>query len=271
VQTRGYSRLAPVMLQLHWIRGYGDASGLNAKISASKLGLLSDVDPENPTGEIRGTGKDTQGNTTISAKPGSFQYIGAKKLWQWDPKYPMGEHEMFMRQSIREVAAGVSESYSALSGDYSQHNFSSQRGEAENIRRNYMGEQNSMVQTLNNRVFGWIIEGAIMKGILKLAKYQEKENVMKPCWMPPRWDYINPVDESNATRSDLEALIVSPFEVAARKGRRYEDVLRDTRTARKLEQKYGVAPVYGKTGNVSTETPATAPAPAPAQSQPIAE
>lgn len=264
-QTRGFTKLAPVMLQLHWMRGYGDASVLNAKISASKLGLLSDVDPENPTAEIIGTGKDTKGNTTIKALPGSFQNIGAKKLWQWDPKYPHGEHEMFMRQCLREIAGGVSASYSALSGDYSQHNFSSQRGESENVRRNYIGEQESMITHLNDPIFKWLIEGAIMTGHLKLQRFSDHEKVMRHVFIGPRWDYINPVDETNATRSDLEAALTSPFEVAARKGRSYEDILRDRRAARKLEKKYGETPVYGKTGNVSTDalTPATPPAPAP--------
>lgn len=253
-QTRGFSRFAPILLQLTWYRDFSNYSVINAKISAAKLGLLSDIDPTNPMLEIPKTGKDAKKNITISAKPGSFQDIGSKKLWQWDPKFPHEQQEPFARVMLREIASGAFESYSSLSGDYSQHNFSSQRGEAESIHRAKKAEQQSMIETIDLRIFEWMLEGAMMKGLLKISSYQTPEEYNKPYFAGPSWDYINPVDESNAVRSDLEACLVSPFEVAAKKGRKYEDILRDRAEAIRLEKKYGVVPVYGKTGNLSMES-----------------
>ncbi len=260
-QTRGFSRFAPILLLLTWYRDFTTNSVLNAKISAAKLGLLSDVDPTNPMGELPGTGKDAKKNITVSAKPGSFQDIGSKKLWQWDPKFPHEQHEPFSRVILREIASGAFESYSSLSGDYSQHNFSSQRGEAESIHRAKKSEQQSMIEAIDLRIFEWMLEGAVMKGLLKVSSLQPLEQFNKPYFAGPSWDYINPVDESNAVRSDLEACLVSPFEIAAKKGRKYEDILRDRQEAMRLEKKYGVMPVYSKTGNISNEQPAAMPAP----------
>lgn len=277
-QTRGYTRMSAVMLLMSWMKEYNRANVLNAKFTARKLGFLSDLSPEDPADNLTSDTKDTtetesvQGNVATQTRPSisgeelTFTYIGNTKLEKWEPDYPHQQHEMFNRVSTRDIATALGLAYCSLSGDYSNSTWSSARTELDVERHNWMHEQQVMVDVVDMRVFSWWLELALMKGAIKGFRYSDFDRLNKPYFIGPRWDYINPVDESNALRSDLEAQIISPFDVAAKKGRKLEDIYRDIDEAHKLRMKFNIPdPVYGKSGITSTglEPPPAKPAEIP--------
>jgi lambda family phage portal protein len=264
-QGRGYTRMANVILMLTWLKDYNRASVLNAKFTARKLGFLSDVNPEDPAENFNSDSNENtpkeniQGETQTPKRPAisgeelTFTYIGNTKLEKWDPTYPHEQHEPFNRVTVRDIATGLNVAYCSLSGDYTSSTWSSTRTELDVERNGWRDEQYLMIDAADLRVFSWWLELALMKGAIPGFRYKDFDRLNKPYFFGPCWDYINPVDESNALRSDLEAQIISPYDVAAKKGRRLEDIYRDFASAARLRKKIGVPePVYGKTVNQST-------------------
>lgn len=258
-QTRGFTPMAPVMLMLHWVRGYGNASVLNAKISAAKLGFFTEKDPNETTGEL-GTGKKADGTPTINAKAGSFSRLGKNlDLLKWDPQYPHDQHKPFMQVTLAEIASGIHESYSALSGDWSQHNFSSQRGEMEPIRKHKKAEQQEMIDDMDMVVFDWFLEGALMKNQLPSYNFTSQEKIRKPIFWGPNWDYIQPLDDIQAIRMAMESGVESPYDVAAKKNRKLEDIYQDIADAKELAEEMGITLIWGKSDIVAGSKEVAAP------------
>lgn len=274
-QGRGYTRMANVILMMTWMKDYNRASVLNAKFSARKLGFLTDANPEDPIDKVESDTTDTatkenasgqesaQSRPAISGEELTFTNIGSQKLEKWDPQYPHEQHEMFNRVSWRDIATGLNVAYCSLSGDYSNSTWSSSRTELEVERKGWKHEQRVMIETIDEPIFEWWLEIALIKGAIPGFRFTDFQRLNKPYFTGPSFDYINPVDESNALRSDLEAQFISPFDVAAKKGKRPEDVYREIDAARRLRKKFNLPdPVYGNSGKAST---GLEPMPAPAE------
>ncbi|MBW7887447.1 MAG: phage portal protein [Bacteroidetes bacterium] len=277
-QSRGYTRMANVILMLTWLKDYNRASVLNAKFSARKLGFLRDITPEDPsetfssdkessetTESADGQTQSTQNRPAVSGEELTFTYIGNTQLEKWDPQYPHPQHEMFNRVALRDIAIGLNVAYCSLAGDYSNSTWSSARTELDVERNNWLHEQQIMIDTVDTKIFTWWLELALLKRAIGTFTFRDYDRLNKPYFYGPRWEYINPVDESNALRSDLEAQFISPFDVAAKKGKRLEDVYRDINAAAKLRKKFNITePTYGATANKATGME-------PSQTKPAAE
>jgi lambda family phage portal protein len=264
-QSRGFSRMANVLLLLTWQKQYNEAHVLNAKFSARKLGFIVDANPEDPAEKVLSDATDTQttenlsGQEETTSRPAisgealTFTDIGSKRLEKWDPAFPSDANEMFNRVMDRDIARGLNLAYCSFAGDYSNSTWSSARTELDVERKGWKHEQQLMVEMVDNRVYAWWLELALMKRAIPGFTIKDFERLNKPYFSGPSFEYINPLDESAALRSDVEAQFISEFDVAAKKGKRLEDVYRDKRSAARLRKKYNIPePVYGKTGNVSS-------------------
>lgn len=273
-QSRGYTRMANVILMLNWLKDYNYASVLNAKFSARKLGFLTDANPEDPaeaitsdtndqhTTEAIGGREETDSRPSISGEELTFTDIGNKKLEKWDPTYPHDQHVPFNQVSLRDIATGLNVAYCSLSGDYSNSTWSSARTELDVERNNWTHEQQLMISVVDMTIYGWWLELALQIGAIPGFSYKDFGRLNKPFFYGPTWEYINPVDESAALRSDAEAQFISPYDIAAKKGRRLEDIYRDIQGAARLRKKFKLPdPVYGKgaPATIDANAPMTVP------------
>ena len=248
-QTRGYTRTAPSMLHLHWLKGYENAAVTNARITAGKMGFFGDSKDEE-SDEFEGDGQtaseetqtEEKGDTVIDASPGTFSDIGNKKFFSFDPQYPTQQHEMFIRTTLRGAAAGLGVAYSSLANDYSSANYSSLRAELLVERRMWLNEQQKMVDAVQKKIFGWFLEAALGGPLnLPMSKF---DKLNQPVFTGPRWPWVDPEKDVRAVRLELESLLASPFDVAADRGQDLEQLYRDIREARDLAGDYDLEPVY---------------------------
>jgi lambda family phage portal protein len=238
-QTRGFTRFAPVLLLLHYLDQFEKWSVQNARFGATKGGFFGD-DAGNPDDTLL----DTQDNTKaddieVDIESLSFQHIGSSKFYPWDPKFPVQQHEMFMRTTLRDVASGVGCGYSSLSNDYVGATWSSLRQELYVERRNWLSDQQSLIDLVHMRVFAWWLESALLTGKLGLP-YAKKQKFYQPVFTGPRWPYINPVDETKAKQMSVRTLQQSILDSTAETGETFEQICADYQEAQGIAESYGL-------------------------------
>lgn len=242
-QTRGFTRYASVMLLLHWVSRYEGASVLNANLSAAKMGFFGDGDSEE-TEELTGDGKTESGDIVIEGEPGTFTDIGKKKFFPWDPQYPTAQHEMFIRTTLRGVASGFGCGYSSFANDYVGSTYTSLRAEQFAEQRMWKNEQQKFIDQVQVKVFGWWLSVSLMRHAIMLS-VDKFDKFNQPVFTGPRWISVDPVKDAQAARMDVESLFASPFDIAAQKGERLEQIYQDNEEAQRLAEKHHVKPVYG--------------------------
>ena len=235
-QTRGFTRFAPVLLLLHYLDQFEKWSVQNARFGASKGGFFGDDNAGNPDDTLLET-QDANSNIEVDIESLNFQHIGGSKFYPWDPKFPVQQHEMFMRTTMRDVASGLGCGYSSLSNDYIGASWSSLRQELYVERRNWLSDQQSLIENVHMRIFGWFLESGLMKGTIGLP-YAKKNKFFQPVFTGPRWPYINPVDETKAKNQAVRTLQQSILDSTAETGETFEQICADYQEARNIAESY---------------------------------
>lgn len=115
-QVRGVSWFAPVLTLLHEMQKYQDGQVKRQEIAALFAGILrTDQSAESLESEIG----------TLS--PGSILTIGDDEAMEFTDPPKVDGYEAFMRVTDRTIAAAMGMTYEALTGDYSNVNYTSGR------------------------------------------------------------------------------------------------------------------------------------------------
>lgn len=241
-QSRGITKYAQVMILLHDLDRYEYAVLVNATVSASKMGFFGDGEDE--AEELQGDKSDDE-TITLEAEAGSFNDIGAKKFYPWEPQFPQQQYEMYVRAIHRRIASGWGIAYSSLANDYGEASYSSLRAELLVERENWKTEQQSFIDGVLKPIYSSWLLYELMAGTIKLpiAKYEKFNN---PVFVGPRWPWVDPIKDVEAKKAEIAALFESPFGVIAEKGESsLEQIYQDNAEAAELAKKYNLQPDYG--------------------------
>jgi lambda family phage portal protein len=269
-QTRGITSFAQTILDIFNLGRYENAGLVNATAAASKMGFFGSPEDQEGT-EMTGDTTDAEGNIVIEAEAGTFQDIGNRKFYPWDPQFPQQQHEMYVRSLLRKIASGLGVAYSSLANDYSSANYSSLRAELLVERENWKTEQQSFIDQVLKPVFTAWLEMEILSGSLKLpfSKFAKYNN---PSFIGPRWPWVDPTKDVVAQRMEVESLFKSPFDVVAEKGESsYEQILQDSEEAAELAKKHNLKPVYESKQAVTSDAQTDPTAAPPMPQEPPAE
>jgi len=122
------------------------------------------------------------------------------------------------------IATGVP--YSALAGDHAVYNYTSLRGERQDLLKCLAPRQQRHVRQFASPVVRDIITSAVLAGKLDLPGYfKDPRRYHRGIYLPPGMEPVDPLKESKANRDDMGAKLRSPQEIVARRGRDIEDVL----------------------------------------------
>jgi lambda family phage portal protein len=134
----------------------------------------------------------------LEMNPGSFRYVGPGEDVKFSSPPQSTGYAEFVRESMRAVAAGYGVSYEAMTGDYSQVNFSSGRMGHIEFRRNIdFWRWNILIPLFCDAYFKWFLEWARAKGIDTEGAYVE--------WVPPAHVMIDPAKEIAAEKEAVLA------------------------------------------------------------------
>ncbi len=242
-QTRGISWMSPAMVALHNLKGYVEAAIINARVGASKSGFFRD--PSGDGSEYTGDKTDESGNRVTTVEPGIFEDIGRMDFVPYDPKYPAEQFDPFVKSILRGISSGLGVSFSSLSNDLTEVNFSSIRAGLLEERETWKSLQSWFIETFLNRVYSEWLYMALLTGtvVLPAAKY-DKFNA--PQWTGRRWSWVKPLEEVKAFQEAVKSGFKSATQVVSENGGDIEELYQEIAEEQALAKEYGLSLDFGE-------------------------
>ena len=212
-QYRGIPWLSTPMYRMHMLAGFEEASIINARAGASKMGFLKHRDPERYTGE-----GGSAGGPVEEIAPGMVGHLGSEDDWvPHNPDYPAGEFEQFVRQMLRGVASGLESSYPGLANDLSGVNYNSLRHDALESRDVYMRIQQWFTAAFLKPLWLEWLDRNLLIGIpipragggVRMASGARVEKYRRVRWQGRRWQWVDPAKEIAAIEKAIALKITT--------------------------------------------------------------
>lgn len=226
-QKRGLPWMATSLFRLKQLNGFENAAIVNARIGASKMGVIQWKEGRGPEFD-----DDDLENFHMEAEPGEFPILpeGAE-LKDWSPQYPSGEFAVFNKAMLRGISAGMGVLYNNLANDLEGVNFSSIRQGTLDEREHWKELQQWLIESLIQPVFEAWLPRALLGGHItvkgrplradRLPKYSAVS------WQPRRWAWIDPSADVTASVLSKNNLLQSPGAIIREQGRDPGNVWRE--------------------------------------------
>jgi lambda family phage portal protein len=264
-QTRGEPWMHASARRFNDMDGYSEAEIVRARSQANMSGGIETPEDSDAFGELQ-----DDGSVEMESEAGVFKRLNpGEKLVMPSPTAPNPAFDAFMRNLLREVAAGTGPSYESISRDYSQSNYSSSRMGILEDRDMYRSFQWGFIRDFRQRLHKiWMQQAVLSRAIESITVEQYALDARKfqaVRYKPRGWTWIDPTTEVEAYKMAVESgfTTVSDVIAATSGGQDFEDVM----TAREQELE-----LMEEKGLVFTTSPEVydkeVPAPPPRNSEP---
>ena len=191
-QTRGVTAFASAIMRLNNLKGFEEAEIIAARASSAMMGFVRTPDQELFED---GTFED---QSVLDFSPGSIRRLAPGEDMQFfSPTRPDDAFTPFVAQMLRAVAAGVGCSYTQVSSDFSQSNYSSSRLELIETRAHYRTLQQYMIDTLCQPIYEKWIEMAVMSGVMQMPAFDmDPDRYFESKWIAPAAQFVDPQKEA---------------------------------------------------------------------------
>lgn len=241
-QSRGISWLVQSMLRLKHLSGYEEASLINARVGAAKMGFFQSEMGE----EYIGSATDEDKNVEVSAEPGSFEQLPpGVKFQSFEPDFPQQQYSDYVKACLRGISSGLGVSYNLLANDLEGVNYSSIRAGLLDERENWKHLQNWFIINFLEVLFKNWLEMALLTNSVSLP-FSKIEKFNKPEFIGRRWAWVDPKSDIEAKLLELNAGFATATQVAAEMGKDLEDIYKDLKREKDLREKYGLSFDTGK-------------------------
>lgn len=227
-QARGIPWMHSAMTRLFQVGKYEEAELLAARLGACKVAAI--VDSKSPSEEEYQARQATKknGKLEVNVEPASIWDLrgkGTLETLKWDhPNVNFGE---FTGAMLRGAAVGMDVSYSGLTGDLRQVNFSSMRHGVLEEREGWRVLQTFAIQHFYKPVFAdWLVM-AVTTGQVELPSQLPLELVLESAtWIPRGWDWVDPEKDVNADMKGCGAGFETLQRICAKRGLDWREVLK---------------------------------------------
>jgi lambda family phage portal protein len=251
-QLRGISGFASGVLLAHDLSEYLDAEIDTAKMAAKYLAFVK-RDPATRNSTLTdGTGDD-EGKKIDEIDNAIIEYLSAGEdiTIATNPK-PGSNFPPTVKLLLRLFAATTNVPYELLSFDYEGLTYSSSRISRNDFTRFLRPEIARHTRQFCNPVFYSFMESAVVSQKLVLPGfYANPARYLAAEWQPPGHEHVDPLRESKALISEVDALLRSPQEIAAARGRDYATILKEIEQAKKLIKAAGLEPIIDSTSTAN--------------------
>jgi lambda family phage portal protein len=231
-QMRGRPWLASIIVKLRELDQYEDAELVRKKTAAMFGGFITET--MNAEGAAAGTlfgrqlsSPDVNANDIIALEPGTFPVLPVGKAVEFSKPADVGiTYDVWIKQQLREVAAGMGITYEQLTGDLSGVNYSSIRAGLLEFRRrvNQLQHQIIIYQFCRPIARRWM-DTAVLCGALRIPDYfQKRRQYLRILWRPDGWAWVDPVKDQLAEQMAIRNGFKSRARVVAEKGDDVENV-----------------------------------------------
>lgn len=216
-QLRGVSRFAPALVKLFLLDQYDDAELDRKKVAAMFVGFV-----RRPERDFDNGGEtDDRGEPLLPLEPGQLQILDdGEDITFSTPADVGGNYEAFQYRTLLQVAAALGLPYANLSADMLKANYSNTRAALLEFRRRIEAFQHSvLVYQLCRAVWARWMDTAVLSGALTLPDYERRRAEYLACsWLPPRWDWVDPLKDIRAEIEAIEAGLKSRTQAIAERG-----------------------------------------------------
>ncbi|MCA0872213.1 phage portal protein [Seohaeicola saemankumensis] len=223
-QIRGLPHVAPAMVRLFLLDQYDDAELDRKKTAAMFAGFITKTAPEDPMmGE---SAADLDGAALASLEPGTMQVLLPGEDVKFSSPADVGSsYEAFQYRTLLAVAASLGLPYHLVTGDVRQANYSSLRAELVEFRRRIGQLQHGvMAHQLCRPIWRRWLETSVLSGAIDVG---DMEAVLPVQWIPPRWDWVDPLKDIQAQVLAMEVGLTSRRKVVEATGYDIEEVDRE--------------------------------------------
>lgn len=247
-QTRGVTRMAPILLKMRDLDDYEEAELVRKGIESCFAAIVTSEDTGN--GLTEGT-TDANGNRIETLGAGLIQYLKPGQEVTFGAPAAGGDYGAYTKTQLRAIASGMGITYEQMTGDLEGVNYSSIRaGLVEFYKTVDMLQWHVLVPMMLQPIWQrWADTAYAVKAIKEKA-------VAIPQWTPPKRQWVDPLKDVNAARNEIGAGITSISETIRARGEDPERVFREISEERKLLAKLGIV-------SDAIATPPKAPEPAP--------
>lgn len=231
-QVRGYPHAVAALRRLKMLHGYEEATLVNARVSAAKMGFL--VPPLD--GESALPDNTDTVDLLDQVEPGIIQELPpGYQFGAFDPGDPTMQFSEFSKAQLRGVAAGLGISYNTLASDLDAVSYSSMRAALLEDRELYKSYQQFLVDTFLKPLYRyWFARTDLAIPASKVA------SARNPIWLMRGWSWVDPLRDVQADVTAIEAGLKSRTEIVSESGRDFEDVVAALSAERAIAEKAGL-------------------------------
>jgi lambda family phage portal protein len=261
-QSRGKNGIVSVLAKMKMLEKFEHATLQAAILNAMYAAVIeSSLDWPSVANAIGAGDPSTDptlnylSNINTFHREGNVRYNGVKiphlfpgeKLELKSPEHPTTAFSSFTEATLRYIAAGFGLTYEQLSKDYSKTNYSSARAAMLESWQFFNGKQYHIAGRFSSMVYALWFEEAIERGELVLPSglpdfYEAKAAWTKCNWIGPGRGHIDPLKEANATKVEMSSGLTTLQIEAAKRGRRWQDLIDQRAQEDRYARSRGVDP-----------------------------
>ena len=240
-QLRGISRFAPGIVKLFLLDQYDDAELDRKKVAAMHALFITTPAPAEPFDIAE---SDEGGERTMDLQPGQIVMLEPGEEVQTSAPADVGQtYEPFQYRTLLQVSAALGIPYAYLSNDMLKANYSNSRLALLEFRRRIEAYQHSvMVWQICRRVWARWLDTAVVSGALDVPDYEQQRRTWLGCsWLPPKWDWVDPLKDARAEIEQIEAGLKSRTQALAERGYDADQVDAEIAADRARERQLGLS------------------------------
>lgn len=241
-QTRGEPWMHTAAMRLNDMDGYSEAEIMRARAQAVRMGII-----ESPDGTESFAEEQDDGSFEMELEPNTVTRLDPGEKWvDSTPNAPNPQLDPFMRYMLREICAGVGPSYAAVSRDYSQANYSSERVAQLDDRDLWRFNQSWFIRDFRREVHrDFLSLGVLSRKIqsIPVIEYGLNSRKFEAVLFKPRgWTWVDPTKEVQAYIDAVKNGFTTVTDVIAATagGMDIEDVLRVRERELKMMREKGL-------------------------------
>ena len=226
-QYRGVSEYKQAILDLKNFSAFQSATIQAARARAN---IAYIVEQDETPGFANGLSEDEDLEMLQDINGVMVHYLKrGQKINKLDPDLVDSTYGDFISNVVRMLATARNVSYELAFRDFSKVNYSSARASLIQDHKRFDYEQQHMIDYVLNPIFETWLDVMVMAGRIKsinsISYFNNKQKYIKPKWITPAREWVDPLKDMNAIAKELELGLTTKSEIVASRGKDFEEVL----------------------------------------------
>jgi lambda family phage portal protein len=220
--------------------GYVEAEVTRARVQASTPWTIETPEDATSFGE-----QQTDGSVEMTVEPGVAKRLNPGETMNAPgTNSPNPQVEAFCRYLLRDFASGSGVNYAAVSGDYSQSNYSSSRLALLDDRDGWRAFQAWFICTFREPIHREWMQQAVMSGAFKTFSVEswalDRRKFESVRFRPRGWGWVDPTKEVEAFKEAVRCGFMSQQDVLSQSGTDVEELIEQRAKEVKLAEEAGL-------------------------------